>query len=34
MASLGGDEIAGDEATFIDRAATRAYVVDEHTTSG
>jgi uncharacterized protein (TIGR02118 family) len=34
MASLGGDEIARDEENFIDRAATRAYVVDEHTTSG
>src|ERR1700742_3488108 len=34
MARLGGDEIAGDEENFIDRAATRAYVVDEHTTSG
>jgi hypothetical protein len=34
MASLGGDEIARDEDNFIDRAATRAYVVDEHTTSG
>src|ERR1700733_4326606 len=27
MASLGGDEIARDEENFIDRAATRAYVV-------
>ena len=34
MASLGGDEIARDEENFIDRAATRAYVVDEHTSSG
>jgi uncharacterized protein (TIGR02118 family) len=34
MASLGGNEIAEDEENFIDRAATRAYVVDEHTTSG
>jgi hypothetical protein len=30
MANLGVDEIAEDEANFIDRAATRAYVVDEH----
>jgi uncharacterized protein (TIGR02118 family) len=34
MASLGGDEIAQDEANFIDRAATRAYVVDERSTTG
>jgi hypothetical protein len=34
MPSLGGDEIARDEENFIDRAATRAYVVDEHTSSG
>ena len=34
MASLGGDDIARDEENFIDRAATRAYVVDEHTSAG
>jgi uncharacterized protein (TIGR02118 family) len=34
MASLGGDEIARDEEKFIDRAATRAYVVDERTSAG
>ena len=34
MASLGVDEIARDEENFIDRAATRAYVVDERSTSG
>jgi uncharacterized protein (TIGR02118 family) len=34
MASLGVDEIARDEENFIDRAATRAYVVDERTTAG
>ena len=34
MASLGGDEIARDEANFIDRGATRAYVVDERTSAG
>jgi hypothetical protein len=34
MANLGADEIARDEENFIDRAATRAYVVDERTTSG
>jgi uncharacterized protein (TIGR02118 family) len=34
MSSLGGDEIARDEDKFIDRAATRAYVVDERTTAG
>ncbi|HWF26918.1 MAG TPA: EthD domain-containing protein [Mycobacterium sp.] len=33
MASLGDDEIARDEEKFIDRAATRAYVVDECTTA-
>jgi hypothetical protein len=31
---VGGDEIARDEANFIDRAATRAYVVDERTSAG
>jgi uncharacterized protein (TIGR02118 family) len=34
MASLAVDEIARDEENFIDRAATRAYVVDERSTSG
>jgi len=34
MADLGVDEIAQDEENFIDRAATRAYVVDERTTTG
>jgi uncharacterized protein (TIGR02118 family) len=34
MTSLGGDEIARDEERFIDRVATRAYVVDEHTSAG
>ena len=34
MSSLGGDEIALDEANFIDRAATRSYVVDERTSAG
>jgi uncharacterized protein (TIGR02118 family) len=34
MTSLGGDEIARDEENFIDRHATRAYVVDERTTAG
>jgi uncharacterized protein (TIGR02118 family) len=34
MSSLGGDEIARDEENFIDRPATRAYVVDERTTAG
>ena len=29
----GGDEIARDEENFIDRAATRAYVVDERTSA-
>jgi uncharacterized protein (TIGR02118 family) len=33
MASLGVDEISRDEENFIDRAATRAYVVDERTTT-
>jgi len=33
MASLGVEEIARDEENFIDRAATRAYVVDERTTA-
>ena len=34
MTSLGDDEIARDEENFIDRAATRAYVVDERTSAG
>jgi len=34
MVSLGVDEIARDEENFIDRAATRAYVVDERSTAG
>ncbi|HEX4559765.1 MAG TPA: EthD domain-containing protein [Mycobacterium sp.] len=34
MASLGDDEIARDEENFIDRPATRAYVVDERTSAG
>jgi hypothetical protein len=34
MTSLGDDEIARDEDNFIDRAATRAYVVDERTSAG
>ena len=34
LTSLGGDEIARDEENFIDRPATRAYVVDERTTAG
>jgi EthD domain len=29
-----GPEIAADEAKFLDRSRTRAYVVDEHVTSG
>jgi len=34
MTSLGIDEIARDEEKFIDRAETRAYVVDECTSTG
>jgi uncharacterized protein (TIGR02118 family) len=34
MASLDVDEIARDEENFIDRAATRAYVVDERSSAG
>jgi hypothetical protein len=34
MASLNVDEISQDEENFIDRAATRAYVVDERTSAG
>jgi uncharacterized protein (TIGR02118 family) len=33
MTSLGDDEIARHEDNFIDRAATRAYVVDERTSA-
>ena len=34
MTNLGIDEIARDEEKFIDRGATRAYVVDERTSAG
>ena len=34
MTSLGDDDIARDEENFIDRAATRAYVVDERSSAG
>ena len=38
MAKLSGPEagpqVAADEAKFLDRSRTRAYVVDEHVTSG
>ena len=38
MAQLSGPEagpqVAADEAKFLDRSRTRAYVVDEHVTSG
>jgi uncharacterized protein (TIGR02118 family) len=34
MTSLGVDEIALDEENFIDRASTRAYVVEERTSAG
>ena len=34
MTSLGGDDIARDEENFIDRAKTRAYVVEERTSAG
>lgn len=38
MAQLSGPEagpqVAADEAKFLDRLRTRAYVVDEHVTSG
>jgi uncharacterized protein (TIGR02118 family) len=34
MSRLGDDEIARDEGNFVDRAATRAYVVDERTSAG
>ena len=29
-----GEQVAADEAKFLDRARTRAYVVEEHVTSG
>jgi uncharacterized protein (TIGR02118 family) len=29
-----GDRVAVDEAVFLDRSRTRAYVVDEHITAG
>jgi EthD domain len=29
-----GERVAGDEAKFLDRSRTRAYVVEEHVTSG
>jgi uncharacterized protein (TIGR02118 family) len=29
-----GDQVAADEARFLDRSRTRAYVIEEHTTSG
>ncbi len=29
-----GERVAADEARFLDRARTRAYVVEEHVTSG
>jgi hypothetical protein len=29
-----GEQVAADEARFLDRSRTRAYVVEEHTTSG
>jgi uncharacterized protein (TIGR02118 family) len=34
ITSLGSDEIARDEENFIDRAKTRAYVVEERTSAG
>ena len=34
VTSPGIDEIARDEEKFIDRGATRAYVVDERTSAG
>jgi hypothetical protein len=30
---LGVEQIANDEETFLNRTQTRAYVIDEHTTS-
>jgi hypothetical protein len=29
-----GEQVATDEAKFLDRSRTRAYVVEEHVTSG
>jgi uncharacterized protein (TIGR02118 family) len=29
----GGEQVAADEARFLDRSRTRAYVVDEHVTA-
>ena len=29
-----GEQVAADEARFLDRSRTRAYVVDEHVTAG
>jgi uncharacterized protein (TIGR02118 family) len=29
-----GEQVAADEAKFLDRSRTRAYVVDEHVTAG
>ena len=29
-----GEQVAADEAKFLDRSRTRAYVVEEHVTSG
>jgi hypothetical protein len=29
-----GEQVAADEARFLDRSRTRAYVVDERITSG
>jgi uncharacterized protein (TIGR02118 family) len=29
-----GDQVAADEAMFLDRSRTRAYVIEEHVTSG
>jgi hypothetical protein len=29
-----GEQVAADEARFLDRSRTRAYVVEEHMTSG
>ena len=29
-----GEQVAVDEAKFLDRSRTRAYVVEEHVTSG
>jgi EthD domain len=33
MEQLSVDEIGADEATFLDRSRTRAYVIEEHTTA-